>query len=59
MATQNRFKILPTLLAALVALAASAALAQPLPTAQPESVGMSSDVERSKVVTAFGALVPR
>ena len=52
MATQNRFKILPTLLAALVALAASAALAQPLPTAQPESVGMSSE-RLDKLTTVF------
>ena len=52
MTTPYRFSLLPTLLAAVAALGAGAALAQPLPTAQPESVGMSSE-RLDKLTTVF------
>ena len=50
MTTQNRFPIRPLALACLALASLSSAVAQPLPVAKPESVGMSS--QRLEKITA-------
>ena len=50
MTTPNRFPIRPLVLACLALASLSSAVAQPLPVAKPESVGMSS--QRLEKITA-------